>query len=142
MNGIPDVPLVIQTHETTSIIEEKGEPKNDQPIELQDTNDNPVDLNAYSLNQLEQFRYVKLCEMWQEEEDCNLSWTPICIMKHFINKHDPDDVHVCVKISWLNGETSIQRLLPFAVEHPDLVVAYAVNNDLQDSRPFQWTKDY
>ena len=42
----------------------------------------------------------------------------------------------------MNGETSIQRLIPFSVEHPDLVVAYAVNNGLQDSRPFRWTKRY
>ena len=100
------------------------------------------DLNNYSPEQMEQFRYVKLCEMWQEQTDKDLNWTPIQITKHFINKCNKDDIHACIKVAWLNGETSIQRLLPFTMEHPDLVVAYAVNNDLQDSRPFRWTQTY
>ena len=118
LNGIPDVPLVIQTYETTSIIKDQGEPDDAEYIEPLNPNHSSIDLNACSSRQLEQFRYVKLCEMWQEEDDRDLNWTPIQIMRHFVNKNNPDDVHVCVKVSWLNGETSIQRLLPFRHRAP------------------------
>ena len=100
------------------------------------------DLNSCSPEVLNQFRYVKLCELWQEDQDPDLNWTPIQIHKYNINSNNRGDVHVSVKVTWLNSETSIQRLNAFAVEHPDLVVAYAVNNDLQDSIPFRWTKLY
>ena len=85
---------------------------------------------------------VKLCELWQEDQEPDLNWTPIQIHKHYVNSNNQNDVHVSIKVTWLNGETSIHRLNVFAVEHPDLVVAYAVNNDLQDSRLFRWTKLY
>ena len=59
-----------------------------------------------------------------------------------MNQKDPDDKHVVLKIAWLNGETLLQRLDAFSIEHPDMVVQYARDNDLQSTRPFRWTKLY
>ena len=141
LTGLPNVPVVVENYEkvvdysqpafTTPIISDKEL----DITQLQDLNDcTPEALN--------QFRYVKLCELWQEEYDPDLNWTPIQIHKHYVNSNNQDDIHVSIKVTWLNGETTLQRLNPFAIRHPDLVVAYAVNNNLQDSRPFRWTKQY
>ena len=63
-------------------------------------------------------------------------------MKHFTHRSNPDDIHTVLKIAWLTGETSIQRLDAFAIQHPDMVVKYAYNNDLAQSTPFRWTTLY
>ena len=143
LGGLPNVPVVIPNYEQ---VIDSAEDKNTIPSKY--SKDMPigsetfVDLNECSQEALDQFRYVKLCELWQEEEDRDLNWTPIQIHKHYVNRNNPNDVHVAIKVTWLNGESTIQRLNVFAVEHPDLVVAYAVNNDLQDSKPFRWTRRY
>jgi len=134
MENYEEITHTVNTHDQ----QETGSTLNSDELDTE----KKQDLNNYSPEQMEQFRYVKLCEMWQEQTDKDLNWTPIQITKHFINKCNKDDIHACIKVAWLNGETSIQRLLPFTMEHPDLVVAYAVNNDLQDSRPFRWTQTY
>ena len=144
LDGIPSVPVVIQNYE--QVIASNEDDKNNIPSKYDKhtplSSEKFVDLNECSPEAMDQFRYVKLCELWQEEEDRDLNWTPIQIQKHYVNRNNRDDVHVAIKVTWLNGESTIQRLNAFAVEHPDLVVAYAVNNDLQDSRPFRWTKMY
>ena len=103
------------------------------------------ELNNFTKEQLEQFRYLNLCDMWSVdngEEERDLRWIPISIMSHYINRRNKGDVHVLLKIAWLNGETSMQRLDAFSLEHPDMVVQYARDNNLERSRPFKWTSTY
>ena len=142
LGGLPNVPVVIPNYEQVVDSVDRNTIPSKFRKDTQIGTETFVDLNECSQEALDQFRYVKLCELWQEEEDRDLNWTPIQIHKHYVNRNNPDDVHVAVKVTWLNGESTIQRLNAFAVEHPDLVVAYAVNNDLQDSRAFRWTRKY
>jgi len=102
-------------------------------------------LNDLSKEQLEQFRYVNLCDMWSidnDDDERDLRWTPISIMSHHTNRNNRNDVHVLLKIAWLNGETSMQRLDAFSLEHPDMIVRYARDNNLEQSRFFRWTHTY
>ena len=103
------------------------------------------DLNDLSKEQLEQFRYVNLCDMWSIDngnEEGDLWWTPISIMSHHTNRNNRNDVHILLEIAWLNGETSMQRLDVFSLEHPDMVVQYARDNNLERSWFFRWTHTY
>ena len=67
----------------------------------------PDQLAGFSINQLESFCYFHLCNTWNlhREEDDKM-WTPISILKHFVNKNNKDDIHTVIKVAWLNGETT------------------------------------
>ena len=128
--GIPQVPLITETFE---FVDESSRETMDTSLDMSQVSD----LNDLSRSQMNQFRYVHLCEMWlsdQENHTVDLNWSPIRILKHHTNRKDKNDQHVVLKIAWLNGEVSLQRLDAFALEHPDMVVQYAKDNDLESSK--------
>ena len=143
MNGILDpkwhTPVMINNYE---VVHEHS----DTTSTLGELHDEslPDQLAGFSTNQLESFRYFHLCNTWNMNRDNNEDkmWTPISIIKHFVNKNNKDDIHTVVKVAWLNGETSLQRLEDFARDHPNMVVDYAHDHDLQDQGEFSWTGKY
>ena len=136
--GIPQVPLITNTFE---FIDESSREPMDTSLEMSKIGD----LNELSRPQINHFRYMHLCEMWlsdRENHDVDLNWSPLRIIKHHMNRKDKNDQHVVLKIAWLNGEMSLQRLDAFALAHPDMVVQYAKDHNLESSKYFRWTKVY
>ncbi|MEM7375758.1 MAG: reverse transcriptase domain-containing protein, partial [Bacteroidota bacterium] len=103
-----------------------------------------VQLNTFNRKQMENFRYTKLCEAYSQDakEDLDKMWTPVKIVGQILRRKDPQDIHIRLRILWLNGGTSWVRLDDFQTEHPDMVVNYAFDNDLTEFRSFKWTKLY
>ena len=89
------------------------------------------------------FRYTKLCEVFANQEDEELlTWTPVTVDKFILRRRDPDDIHIRIRVIWLNGERSWTRLSDFQMEHPDMVVNFALEHDFYNYKPFKWTKTY
>ena len=103
-----------------------------------------VHLNNMNMEEMKIFRYTKLCETFTDDEhdEEELTWTPVMIDKFLLRKKNPDDVHVRIRIVWLNGTRSWTRLSDFQMEHPDMVVNFALENDLTNHWAFKWTKLY
>ena len=108
MNNILDpkwhTPVMINNYEVVD------EPHHTSPDsgELHDE-EIPDHLAGFSTNQLESFRYLHLCNTWNlPRGDDDKMWTPISILKHYINKNNREDIHTVIKVAWLNGETSLQ----------------------------------
>ena len=103
-----------------------------------------INLNDMNEDQLKMFRYTKLCEAFTDAENDNEApgWTPILIDKFVVRRINPEDVHVKIRVSWLNGERNWVRLEDFQAEHPDMVVNFAVENGLCGNKYFKWTERY
>jgi hypothetical protein len=144
MNGHLDpqyhVPILIDNYEYMNIGDDtsSGEASNDD-ISLHDESI-PDHMSAFNDSQLNNFRYYHLCDAWMDDKDNN--WTPISVQKHFNNRNNPEDVHTVVKVIWLNGEQTIERLDEFSRDHPNMIVTYAHDHNLQNKGEFSWTSRY
>ncbi|MEM7375684.1 MAG: hypothetical protein AAF587_44235, partial [Bacteroidota bacterium] len=103
-----------------------------------------VSLNSMNRKQMENFRYANMCESFSPnpEREIDKMWTPVRIVGQVLRRRDPKDIHIRLKILWLNGETSWVRMEDFQMEHPDMIVNYAFDNDLSEFKSFRWTKLY
>ena len=101
------------------------------------------ELNNYSRKEMENFRYIHLCDIWNREKDDEyLQWTPIHIDRHYVDRKNKEDIHMRLNVRWLNGEQTWQRLDAFQVEHPELAIAYAYEKGLVGQGFFQWIPLY
>ena len=104
------------------------------------------DINLNDMNdvQMRMFRYIKLCETFTDDENDEEApgWTPILIDKFMVRRKNPEDVHVKIRVSWLNGERNWVRLEDFQAEHPDMVVNFAIENELCGNQYFSWCARY
>ena len=103
-----------------------------------------VNLSNMSKEQLKHFRYTKLCEVFAPDENDEevLVWTPVAITGAIIRRRNPKDIHMRIRILWLDGTSSWMRLSDFQLEHPDLVAEYAFKNNLMQARELKWTNTY
>ena len=64
-----------------------------------------------------------MCEMFTtvEDKDENLTWTPVKITGQILRRKDPKDVHIRLRILWLNGQTSWIRLEDFQLSWSSLL---------------------
>ena len=144
MNGHLDpklhIPIMINNYEHVNIggLGEEFSTNNEE-IPLHDESI-PDKMSEFNDSQLNNFRYYHLCDSWTDDKDNN--WTPISIQKHFHNRNNRDDIHIDIKVVWLNGEQTIERLEDFSRDHPNMVVAYAHSKDIQKKGEFAWTSRY
>jgi len=94
---------------------------------------------------MQRFRYLHLCEEFNQQTDnCENDkiWTPVKILGQMLRRRNPDDIHIRLKILWLNGETSWIRLDDFQMDFPEMVLNYAQHHGLQRFSFFRWTQLY
>ncbi len=69
-------------------------------------------------------------------------WKAVKIMEHSVRDFRKDDLHLKVKVLWRNGERAWVRMEALRMQHPFLLIQYAVQNKLQHQLEWQWTKEY
>ena len=134
---------LFDTYESLQHIEDT--PTMPDPIPLNNQHDrkqNIKHLNKMTKEQLKLFRYTKLCEVFSNNDEELQTWTPISIDKFILRKRDPEDIHIRIRVIWLNGERNWVRLDDFQMEHPDMVTNFSLEHNLYNYKPFHWTKAY
>jgi hypothetical protein len=65
-------------------------------------------------------------------------WKPVAILDHSLQTHIKDDVHIKVKVLWLNGEETWVRVNALLVNELIILTEYARKNRLQSQLHSQW----
>ena len=56
------------------------------------------EINKMSKEQIKLFRYTKLCEVFSNNDEELLTWTPINIDKFMLRRRDPKDIYICIGV--------------------------------------------
>jgi hypothetical protein len=90
-------------------------------------------LTPAARSHLQHVQYLDLLDDLRKstEPDPEEVWKPVAILDHSLQTHNKDDVHVKVKVLWLNGEETWVRVNALLINEPILLTEYAQKNWLQ-----------
>jgi hypothetical protein len=84
-------------------------------------------LTPAARSHLQHVQYLDLLDDLRKstEPDPEEVWKPVAILDHSLQTHNKDDVHVKVKVLWLNGEETWVRVDALLVDEPIMLTEYA-----------------
>ena len=122
------------SHDVRTPIHENILTPNDTDIEVK-----TMKTSAFSKKELQHLAYVQHMDSF--EDAVNPSECPIAITGHQLRRFDPDDIHYCFNVQWLNGDNTSVRADALGLHHPDLVADYTTKRKLTSKPAFEWVPD-
>ena len=105
------------SHDVRTPMQENILTPNDMDIEVKS-----MKTSAFSKKELQHLACVQYMDSFGDA--VNPSESPIAITGHQLRCFNPEDIHCCFDVQWLNGDNTSVCADALGLQHPDLVADY------------------